>query len=88
MHLQQQTTQDGPFRRRTLPLGDGEEVSVLIGEENGQPRTVFMSYEAFCEVVGTMYTAIEALKAARQGVDLLGEPDEVEVITRPRLRVV
>lgn len=85
----QEAIQDKKFTRRTLPLGDGDEVSVLVGEEAGQPRTVFMSYEAFCELVGTLYTAVEALRATGAGAEVLDEmDDDLQVTTRPRLRVV
>ncbi len=58
------------FKRHTLPVGD-EQISVLVGSEGSTPKTVFMTYDAFLELAATLYTAVDAMKAA--GVD----PDEV-----------
>lgn len=54
------------FRRHALPVGD-EAIPLLVASEEGQPRAVFMSYESYLELAATLYTAIDALRAA--GVD-------------------
>lgn len=65
------------FRRHQLPVGD-ETIPILVSSEEGVPKAVFMSYEAFLELAATMYTAVEALRTA--GVDpdeLFGSEDDV-----------
>lgn len=57
------------FSRKVVPLGDDEEVTVLVGECEGQPCAVFMSYEAFLEIVGTLYTAVEMLRGGSDDLD-------------------
>ena len=76
------------FKRHTLPVGD-EEISVLVGSEGSMPKTVFMTYDAFLELAATLYTAVDAMKAA--GVDpdeLFGDqtPPDVTIEQVDRLR--
>lgn len=54
------------FKRHQLPVGD-DVVPVLVASESGEPKAVFMSYEAFLELAATLYTAIEALRVS--GID-------------------
>lgn len=64
------------FKRHHLPVGD-DEIPVLVASENEQPKAVFMSYDAFLELAATLYTAIEALRAAGINPDeVLGEEEE------------
>lgn len=65
------------FRRQQLPLGD-DRIPVLVASEGEQPKAVFMSYDAFLELASTLYTAIEALKAAGVDASVLGAADEEE----------
>ena len=67
------------FRRHRLPVGD-DQIPVLVASEEGDPKAVFMSYESFLDLAATLYTAIEALRAA--GVDpaiLDGDPEASDV---------
>ena len=63
------------FRRHQLPVGD-ETIPVLVSSEEGVPKAVFMSYEAFLELAASLYTAIEALKVAGVDPDELFGPDD------------
>ena len=65
------------FRRHELPVGD-EKIPVLVSSEDGVPKAVFMSYEAFLELAATLYTAIEALKVAGIDPEKLFGPDAEE----------
>ncbi len=71
------------FKRHHLPVGD-DEIPVLVASEDDQPKAVFMGYDAFLELTATLYTAIEALRAA--GVDpneVLGDEEESESESEP-----
>ncbi|HVL81922.1 MAG TPA: hypothetical protein VM840_10060 [Actinomycetota bacterium] len=63
------------FRRHQLPVGD-ETIPVLVSSEEGVPKAVFMSYEAFLELAAALYTAIEALKVSGVDPDELFGPDD------------
>lgn len=81
-------TQTMRFTKQALPIGD-DEISVLVAEEAGQPKAVFMSYESFLELAATLFTAVEALKASGTGLDVLGgDDDEEELVSYPQLRAV
>lgn len=62
------------FRRHQLPVG-GDSIPVLVSSEDGDPKAVFMSYEAFLELAATLYTAIEALRVAGIDPDTLFSDD-------------
>ncbi|HVE91992.1 MAG TPA: hypothetical protein VNE62_06805 [Actinomycetota bacterium] len=76
------------FKRHNLPVGD-DEISVLVGSDGSIPKTVFMTYDAFLELAATLYTAVDAMKAA--GVDpddLFGDktPPEVTIEQVDKIR--
>jgi len=50
------------FKREYLPLGGGDEVSVMIGSTAGHPTSVFLSYESYLEVATTLLLALNALR--------------------------
>lgn len=63
------------FERQHLPIGD-DQIPVLVASEGNQPRAVFMSYDAFLELTATLYTAVEALRAAGVDPASLGSPED------------
>ena len=65
------------FRRQNVPLGD-DHIPVLVASEDSEPKAVFMSYESFLELAATLYTAIEALRAAGVDPSVLSELEEDE----------